>query len=970
MKKFLLPFLIFAFATVFSQQEKRTPELKLKMNSTSENEQVLVWVFFTDKGNTAQQYFTNPLTIVSEKSLQRRAKVLPKNSLLNLADLPVNEYYVNEVLKLGLHLNQKSKWFNGISGYVQKHSLAQIEQLSFVKQLDIVYAFKKKMDEIEKQAVTPISTAIQKGTHSYNYGASFTQLNQINVPAVHDLGITGQGIWICMMDAGWSNLPHESFSQMTIHAKWDFVNHDGGVGDSTDMGEGSHGTETLSTIGGFKEGQLIGPAFGATFILAKTENTDSETPVEEDNWIAASEWADSIGVDVTSTSLGYLTFDSPYPSYTWQSMDGNTCRITIGADMAAARGIVVVNSAGNDGDNADHNTLGAPADGDSVISIGALNSDGSKASFSSVGPTVDGRYKPDVMAMGSGNIVASPTSVNSYTSSSGTSFSCPLSAGVAALILSANPTLTPIQVRDAMRNTASNSTSPNNSIGWGTLNALEAVNYFRVQISHSPLHDTEDPSRTNIISVNLTSHLDLDESQLFVFYSANSTTQFDSIPLTYSSGDRYEAMIPQMQNNTTVRYFVRAANSGSVFSYLPNNAPVEYFQFYIGTDVIPPIIIHSHLGNQSIFTWPPKISAKVTDNIAVRNVHVQYKHNGIDQNNFNLHRINGTDLFEARIPMTGVVVQLGDIFAYKIVALDSASVSNTTTLPNNGEFSFSVVNFVNYTSDFDSSNGNLTPSNDWQWGIPTSPSPIPNSAPNVWGTILNGDYTNGPLLSTLETPQLKVLDDNPTFSFYHWYNIEPRYDGGNVKFSVNGGPLTLISPVQQYDTILSSSFQNPLGGEKAFSGNSNGWKLATFNLSGYVNSGDNVVFSFQFGTDISITNVGWYIDDISTNGLGWIPMGVNEQTESNHFSFSLDQNYPNPFNPITIIRYTLQEKSTVTLKVFDMLGKEVSTIINNEEITPGKHQVQFDASNLSSGTYIYSLHCGNYTSTKKFVVLK
>jgi hypothetical protein len=264
---------------------------------------------------------------------------------------------------------------------------------------------------------------------------------------------------------------------MNIIAKYDFVNHDPGVGDSTDMGEGSHGTQTLSAIGGFKQGKLIGPAFNSNFILAKTENTDSETPIEEDNWIAALEWADSIGVDVTSTSLGYLGYDAPFVGYTWQNMDGNTARITIAGDLAVKKGIVVVNSAGNEGFNSTHNTLGAPADGDSIIAVGSVGSSGTRSGFSSVGNTVDGRIKPDIMAMGSGVTLASPYSNTTYTTGSGTSFSCPLAAGVAALILSYNPSLTPIQVRDAMRNTASRSQNPDREYGWGIINALNAINF-------------------------------------------------------------------------------------------------------------------------------------------------------------------------------------------------------------------------------------------------------------------------------------------------------------------------------------------------------------------------------------------------------------------------------------------------------------------------------------------------------------
>ena len=243
------------------------------------------------------------------------------------------------------------------------------------------------------------------------------------------------------MDAGFSNLTHEAFSSMDIIAKWDFVDND------LDVGGHSHGTGTLSTIGGFMEGQLIGPAYGASFILARTENDPaSETPIEEDNWIAALEWADSIGVDVTSTSLGYLDFDAPYTSYTWEDMDGNTALITIAADHAVKLGITVVNSAGNNGYNSLHNTLNAPADGDSVITIGAVSSSGVISSFSSVGPTADGRIKPDLLAMGSSVYAASTAGTSSYAYVSGTSFSCPLAAGVCALMLQKNPSLAPMEI--------------------------------------------------------------------------------------------------------------------------------------------------------------------------------------------------------------------------------------------------------------------------------------------------------------------------------------------------------------------------------------------------------------------------------------------------------------------------------------------------------------------------------------------
>lgn len=458
--------------------EKYSDHLKNYIVHAPKNDEVLIWIYFKDKGPNLELDKAKTLNLVSEKSLKRRAKLLNAGSLVDETDFPIHNSYIEQVQSLGFRLKQKSRWFNAVSGYIPLSNLNSISIIPFVQKIDLVAHFSKSdetySNDFQYESNRLTSQKVQS-SNIFDYGNSLTQLQQINVPAVHDLGYSGQGVTICVMDAGFDNLAHEVFSSMNIIAAYDFVNNDFGVGDSTDLGEGSHGTATLSAIGGFKEGKLIGPAYGANFILAKTENTFSETPVEEDNWIAALEWADSIGVDVTSTSLGYTTYDSPFISYTWENMDGNTARITIAADLAVKKGIVVVNSAGNQGFHAEHNTIGAPSDGDSVIAVGAVNSSGTRTSFSSVGNTFDGRIKPDIMAMGSGVVLASSTGTTSYKTGSGTSFSCPLAAGVAALILSHDPSLTPIQVRDLLRNSGSRSQNPDREYGWGIIDALKAI---------------------------------------------------------------------------------------------------------------------------------------------------------------------------------------------------------------------------------------------------------------------------------------------------------------------------------------------------------------------------------------------------------------------------------------------------------------------------------------------------------------
>lgn len=480
MKNFSFFLILLIYNSIFSQSiiEKLSPSLDLKLSKLNQNEKVLVWIYFSDKGDALENYFYNPLSVVSEKSLQRRMK-LNLESLIDLSDLPVNQNYISKLQAQGFILKQKSKWLNAVSGYADKFTIEKLVQNNFIKSIDVVGRFKKSDNSIEFQEneIENFNHISQPhGISSLNYGRSFNQLNIIKVPQVHNLGFNGAGVTICVMDAGFNNLAHVVFDSMNIVATWDFVNGDPNVGDHGDMGSGTHGTNVLSVIGGYAPGNLIGPAYKSNYILAKTENTDSETPVEEDNWVAALEWADSIGVDITSTSLGYLEYDSPFTSYTWQSMNGNTAIITIAGDLAVKKGIVVVNSAGNEGWRTTPNSLIAPADGDSIFAIGSVDSLGVRSSFSSFGPTVDGRIKPDFMAMGSRVVVARANNQTQFTTSSGTSFSCPLASGAIALLLQANPNLTPIQLRNILRQTSSRSNSPDNLFGWGIINTLAALN--------------------------------------------------------------------------------------------------------------------------------------------------------------------------------------------------------------------------------------------------------------------------------------------------------------------------------------------------------------------------------------------------------------------------------------------------------------------------------------------------------------
>jgi len=444
--------------------------------------EILAWVYFHEK-SAAQEPV--PANVVSERSLRRRAKVRPAAALVDATDLPVDEAAVGRVAARVAAVRQRSRWLNAVSVRATSAQLAIVAALPEVQRVERMMRYHRRpQDEtpVQETPPAPHRSRLPRAA-GIDYGASLGQLQLLNVPPLHAQGLTGSGVLIAHCDNGYRLLSHDALAATQIVATRDFV--DGDVDPAPPVGSppgwGAHGISTLSALSGFAPGELIGVAYNASYALARTENDASETPLEEDNWVAAIEWADSLGADVASTSLGYLDFDAPFTSWTWEDMDGNTTAITRAADLAVERGITVVNSAGNASEDPAHNTLLAPADGDLVLTVGAVDATGIRASFSSVGPTTDvpARIKPDVMAPGVLVHVARTTSVNQYGNSSGTSLSCPLAAGVVALLLQAHPNATPAQIRDALRLTADNAASPDNLRGWGTVDAVAALAWLQ-----------------------------------------------------------------------------------------------------------------------------------------------------------------------------------------------------------------------------------------------------------------------------------------------------------------------------------------------------------------------------------------------------------------------------------------------------------------------------------------------------------
>ena len=468
------------------------------------DERVVAWVYFTDRAGAERDLASlaarQPL--VSARSLERRLRRGLVTGLLE-SDLPVHEAYVRALTARGATLRGTSRWLDAASVEMTGRLAVELSHLPFVSRVELVPVAQRMRPVAEpaeivsgggQSAPAALGRAasgaatLAPGDTAY-YGGSFKQLAMMQVPQLHKLGLSGAGVIVCMLDAGF-RVTHEVFANLHVLAARDFIHGDTIVDDQPGQdstGQASHGTMTLACVAGSKPGTYSGAAFGATVALAKTEWVPTETPIEMDYWQFGAEWADSLGADVISSSLGYSRFDTGYPSYTLADMDGRTTVVARAAIEAARRGITVVNAAGNEGTDSTWMKIISPADADSIVAVGAVDSFNVVTAFSSRGPTADGRIKPEVTAMGSRVLVPRfGTDPTAYARASGTSFSTPLTAGVVALLLQAHPGWGPFEVREALRHTALNHATPDTVIGWGLVQGLAANAWSTIGVPSEP----------------------------------------------------------------------------------------------------------------------------------------------------------------------------------------------------------------------------------------------------------------------------------------------------------------------------------------------------------------------------------------------------------------------------------------------------------------------------------------------------
>ena len=417
--------------------------------------------------STVEFNLEEPESFLTQRAIERRLK---EGVELDSTDLPVSREYIEEVTAKTELVHYHSNWLNASVVVATAEQVEEISQLPFVDHVELVgkgfhssdHHGKKELSEAPAGSLT--SSEMER---SYEF-----QNDMLGIPAMHKAGYTGKGIMIALLDAGFLNVDKIAgmkhlFEENKIVATKDFVL----PGSDDVFRTDGHGTASLSLVAAYEESKLIGGAYDSQFILCITEDVESEYRIEEYNWVRAAEFSDSLGVDIINSSLGYNHFDDPEMNYDTGDMDGSTAVISRGASLAARKGILVVSSVGNEG-NDSWGTVTAPADAEGILSIGAVNSMLARSSFSSIGPTADGRIKPELAAFGSGVTIWRRGDNTSF--SSGTSFSSPQIAALAAGLWQAKPDWTKDELIENLLNSGNIADSPDNELGYGIPNFMDA----------------------------------------------------------------------------------------------------------------------------------------------------------------------------------------------------------------------------------------------------------------------------------------------------------------------------------------------------------------------------------------------------------------------------------------------------------------------------------------------------------------
>ncbi len=436
--------------------------LNAQKNDYNHHGHSLHCIEFTDKKNSPFSVF-RPQEFLSARALERREL---QGIEIDENDLPVSPDYTEQIVALGAPVHAKSKWLNSLAVHTKDTLLLKkIAELPFVKAVYPLGKFRKA----EKPKMNKKRPKVDPSKHEKDYyGQADNQIKMLGGDVLHSYGYTGKGVHVAVLDGGFLNVYRmpvfdSMFNENRLLGTHDFVQGDRFVYESS-----SHGCNVLSCMASKSPHLMVGTAPDASYYLFKTEDVKGEFRIEEFNWVAAVEYADSLGVEVINSSLGYTGFNDTTMSYKYHQLDGKTAMCSRGAEIGASKGILIVNSAGNEGSGPWH-YIGTPADTRGVLSVAAVRPDGKRASFSSWGPTPDGRIKPDIAAQGRHTVVASMTKYD-IQRTNGTSFSSPVMAGMVASLKQAFPDRNSEEIKNAIRMSGSIASQPDSSLGFGIPN--------------------------------------------------------------------------------------------------------------------------------------------------------------------------------------------------------------------------------------------------------------------------------------------------------------------------------------------------------------------------------------------------------------------------------------------------------------------------------------------------------------------
>jgi serine protease AprX len=515
--------------------------------------QTKFYIFLKDKTveQSSKLNKTGALYKQAEKELTleaiERRKLVMGDDYITFEDLPMNNNYIQRIEALSIKIENKLDWFNAVTSYLNDEQVIEIKKLSFVQKVEPV-----RLGQIQRQESDyndPFTDSnnyeITRSNFSFDYGQSLTQLALSDVPTVHDLQISGENVYIGILDNGFNWKTHRALSSRNVIKEYDYIQKDNDVSNNH-----FHGTAVFSILGGYEPGQIIGPAYNAKFFLARTEVDGSENRIEEDNYAAALQDMEKAGVQITSSSVGYNLFDNSDENHLYSDMNGSTTVCARAVNLAFQRGVFLVNSAGNEG-NDKWQYIITPADAFNIIAVGAVDRNNSVASFSSRGPTFDGRIKPEICAMGVSDFYAIPN--NAYGTGSGTSFSAPIVAGIAGLLKSVYPHLNNTQMRQMFLESGDNAALPNNDRGYGLLSASKLISYPNLK---------KEGTQYRLCKIFINKE-GINSSSIKLNLRINEEN-FQTFSMNFDGSLKYDYLFPSIANRSSVEfYFTYNTKSGS-----------------------------------------------------------------------------------------------------------------------------------------------------------------------------------------------------------------------------------------------------------------------------------------------------------------------------------------------------------------------------------------------------------------------